>query len=163
MDAKQIELLQNMAIFGGLRNDSLEWLLEKSQTRSIPQGEFFFKQEDEGGSMFVVLEGTLSIQKSWKGYGQEIKTLSTGDCFGEMSLIDLQPRSASVQAVEDCTVIEITSAILDELRQRDLEEFALIYMNMGREISRRLRVTSKRLFNAKMQGYLGAEELYYDV
>ena len=72
--------------------------------------------------------------------------MGAGDCIGEMAIIDLQSRSASVRAVADCLAIEITRVTLNKLYQTDLEQFAIIMMNMGREVSRRLRIASDRLF-----------------
>jgi len=63
-----------------------------------------------------------------------------------MSLIDLFPRSTSVRAQKPCTAIEISSDALYEIYKRDLEQFALIQMNIAREISRRLRGADERLF-----------------
>jgi CRP-like cAMP-binding protein len=63
-----------------------------------------------------------------------------------MAIIDLQSRSASVRAVTDCRAIKINRATLHELYRKDLEQYAIIMMNMGREVSRRLREVSERLF-----------------
>ena len=60
--------------------------------------------------------------------------------------MDLSPRSASVRAVEDCTAIRISAANLYKLYEQDPKQFALIQMNMGREVSRRLREADDRLF-----------------
>jgi len=68
-----------------------------------------------------------------------LRELKRGDCFGEMSLMDLSPRSASVQAVENCRALEISTACLHQICELDLAQFAMIEMNMGREVSRRLR------------------------
>jgi CRP-like cAMP-binding protein len=63
-----------------------------------------------------------------------------------MALLDLFPRSASVRAVDDCRAIEIGSAALYRLFEHDAEQFALIQMNIAREVCRRLRATDERLF-----------------
>ena len=55
--------------------------------------------------MYVVETGEVSVLKSWNDEQYEIGRLGPGDCFGEMALIDLFPRSASVLAVRDCTAI----------------------------------------------------------
>jgi len=60
------------------------------------------------------------------------------------------PRSASVKAIEDCSAIELRPDHLMRLFERDVEQFALIQMNMGREVCRRLRATDERLFAAEM-------------
>lgn len=78
-------------------------------------------------------------------------TLKEGDCFGEMAVMDHCARSASVRAVEDCAAICISSANLYRVYGHDLKQFALIQMNMGREVCRRLRDADNRLFSASME------------
>jgi CRP-like cAMP-binding protein len=65
-----------------------------------------------------------------------------------MALLDLFPRSASVRAVEDCRALALTPAHLLRLFEHDAEQFALIQMNIGREMSRRLREADEQLFRA---------------
>jgi CRP/FNR family cyclic AMP-dependent transcriptional regulator len=79
-----------------------------------------------------------------------LRTLKEGDCFGEMAVMDLFPRSASIRAVEDCTAIRLSAANLYQVYEQDLKQFALIQMNMGREVSRRLREADNQLFRARM-------------
>ena len=65
-----------------------------------------------------------------------------------MALLDLFPRSASVLAVMPCTALHLTSDNFYELYKHDLEQFALVQMNLGREVTRRLRAADERLFRA---------------
>ncbi len=60
------------------------------------------------------------------------------------------PRSACVIAITDCSAIELTPQALAELFERDAEQFALIQMNIGREVCRRLRAADERLFRIRM-------------
>jgi CRP-like cAMP-binding protein len=150
MPAARIELLQCMPIFGGIRDETLGFLLELSPIARVPKDGFFFREDDEGQSMFVLEEGRVAVLKRWQGTDLLLRTLERGDCFGEMALLDLSPRSASVRAVEDCVAIELSAGGLYQLYQRDLEQFAMIEMNMGREVSRRLRESDARLFRARM-------------
>jgi CRP/FNR family transcriptional regulator, cyclic AMP receptor protein len=94
--------------------------------------------------------GKCAVLKSWQKEDYLLQTLQEGDCFGEMALIDHCPRSASVRAVEDCRATRISAADLHRVYARDLKQFALIQMNMGREVCRRLREANDRLFSAKM-------------
>ena len=139
-----------MPIFGGIRAEVLEFLLSASGTVCVPKGQFFFRENDKAESMFVLEAGQVAILKLWNGQQYLLQHLRQGDCFGEMALLDLFPRSASVLAAEDCRAIELSTASFHTVYQRDLEQFALIQMNIGREISRRLRVADEQLFRAKM-------------
>ena len=100
--------------------------------------------------MFVLEKGEADVLKSWHGQDYLLQTLKKGDCFGEMAVMDHCPRSASIHAVEDCTAIQISAANLYQVYAQDLKQFALIQMNMGREVCRRLREANARLFSAKM-------------
>jgi CRP/FNR family transcriptional regulator, cyclic AMP receptor protein len=139
MQEARIELLQRMPVFGGIRADILQFLLGLCPVVSVSSDEFFFREHDEGDSMFVLEAGKAAVLKSWRGQEYFLRTLKEGDCFGEMAVIDLLPRSASIRAVEDCTAIRLSAASLYQVYEHDLKQFALIQMNMGREVSRRLR------------------------
>ena len=150
MYTTSIELLQRMPIFGAIREDALMCVLEQAQTVVIRSQDYFFREGDEAGGMFVLESGSVAVLKGWKGRVFDLRHLVQGDCFGEMALMDLQPRSASVHALEDCTAIELRPDDLLRLFERDPEQFALIQMNMGREVCRRLRFTDELLFRAQM-------------
>ena len=149
MQEARIELLQRMPIFGGIQTETLQFLLASCPVVSVRTSEFFFREHDEGDSMYVLEVGEAAVLKSWRGHDRLLQTLNEGDCFGEMAVMDHCPRSASVRAVEDCLAIRISAANLYEVYAQDLKQFALIQMNMGREVCRRLREADNRLFGAK--------------
>ena len=150
MQEARIELLQRMPIFEGIHAETLQFLLGFCPIVSVPANEFFFREQQQGDSMFVLELGKVAVLKSWRGQDFLLQTLKEGDCFGEMAVMDHCPRSASVRAVEDCTAIHISAANLYQVYAHDLKQFALIQMNMGREVCRRLREAHRRLFSAKM-------------
>jgi CRP/FNR family cyclic AMP-dependent transcriptional regulator len=151
MQQARIELLQRMPIFGGVGASILQFLLGLCPVESVPTNEFFFREGDQADSMFVLEGGKAAVLKSWRGQDHLLRTLNQGDCFGEMAVMDLCPRSASVRAVVDCTAIRISAANLYQVYSQDLKQFALIQMNMGREVCRRLREADDRLFSARME------------
>ncbi|MCI0591484.1 MAG: cyclic nucleotide-binding domain-containing protein [Gammaproteobacteria bacterium] len=143
-----------MPVFGGIKEDILTFVLDLSPIVNVPKGDFFFRENDKGSSMFVLEKGKVAVLKPWKGRDYLLKYLESGDCFGEMALIDFCPRSASVLSVEDCTAIELTTSTLYRLYEMDLEQFTMIQMNMGREVTRRLREADDQLFQAKVEAKL---------
>jgi CRP-like cAMP-binding protein len=152
MEQARLELLQRMPIFGGIRGDTLEFLLSLSRPVSVKSGEFFFRENDPGNALFVLETGKVAVMKSWKGQQHLLRHLGNGDCFGEMALMDMLPRSASVVAIEDSTAIEISADCLYKVHKKDLEQFTLIQMNMGREVSRRLREVDEQIFRLEAEG-----------
>jgi CRP-like cAMP-binding protein len=91
--------------------------------------------------MYVVLRGEVEITKrSHRGTDARVAVLGPGDWFGEMSIVDVQPRSASVVALAPSNLLTITTNDLDQLYRQDLKAYAIIVLNLARELSRRLRV-----------------------
>jgi CRP-like cAMP-binding protein len=147
----RIRLLQNTPIFGGVTDEVLALLLDRVVEVAVRKGEFFFTEGDQGVSAFVLERGSVSILKKWEGKNYLLRHLHAGDCFGEVALMDFCRRSASVLADEDCAAIELSTSDLRQIATKDLEQFTMIYMNMGRELCRRLRDADERLFRAKIE------------
>jgi CRP-like cAMP-binding protein len=150
MQAMRMELLQQMPIFGGIDESALRLLLEPVPSISVAAGQFFFRERDPAECMYVLQSGRVAVLKDWAGRELLLRELGPGDCFGEMALLDLFPRSASVRALDDCVAMPLTPDHLYRLCKHDAEQFAMIQMNIGREMSRRLRDADEHLFRATM-------------
>lgn len=150
MDARRVELLQRMPVFGALDERALHLLVEAARRADVPAGGWFFREGDEARSMFVLESGRAIVTRQWQGREIELNRFGPGDCFGEMALMDMHPRSASVRALEPCVAIEFGPEEMLHLYEADLEQYALLQMNLGRELSRRLRATDELLFRAAM-------------
>jgi CRP-like cAMP-binding protein len=150
MDEARIARLQGMPVFGGLRPDVLASLLAASESVSVSKDAFFFREGDKAESMFVLESGEVAVLKRWEGRQYLLGNLRQGDCFGEMALLDLFPRSASVLATADCSALELSTASFFSLYETDLEQFAVVQMNIARELSRRLRAADERRFLAQV-------------
>jgi len=148
MNASRVELLQRMPIFSGIRPDTLECLLEEVRVRRVPTGDFFFRQGDQPAFMYVLETGQVTVRKQWQGRELVLGSLTEGECFGEMALIDMTPRSAAVRAERVCSAIEISSSHLYEVYEYDATQFAIIQINICRELCRRLRMTDQHLMQA---------------
>ncbi|QDV40744.1 cAMP-activated global transcriptional regulator CRP [Stieleria neptunia] len=160
----QTELIQQTPVCGGLRKETLQLILSQSEELEVAAGEFFFREGDAGDCLYVIQSGTAIVQRTWQGNAIVLARIQPGDCFGEMSLIDLQRRFAGVKAETDCSVIRVPYTALMRLCQVDMEQYAMVMMNLGREVSRRLRIAGERLF--RYQQELGQqwfdEELAFD-
>ena len=145
MDARRIDLLQQMPLFGGMSAATLELLAGDAHPVEMPAGGFFFREGEAGEHLFVLESGRVGVLREGGRGVITLRELGPGDCFGEMALIDFAPRSASVQALEPSRAVALPIARLHRLYEQDLEQFALLQMNLARELSRRLRVTMDRL------------------
>ena len=151
MSESSLKLLRNMPIFGGLKESALELILQASSTFTLAEDDFLFQEGDRAESVFVLKSGSVTIEKRLNGEPIQLGHLSEGDCIGEMALIDMQARSASVRANCQCEILEIPARSLRNLLKDDLEQYAMIMMNMGREVSRRLRRADERLLEMMLQ------------
>lgn len=151
MSNPRLALLQQMPIFGGITDEVLEFLLARTRIVHRRADEYFFNEGDKAEELYVLEEGKVEILRHWKGQDYRISAMSQGDCFGEMALIDFCPRSASVRATEDSSAIELSASALQELYEKDPTQFTMIYMNLARELSRRLREVNDLLFQATIQ------------
>jgi len=97
----------------------------------LPRGALIFEEGDTAAEMFVLLEGEVEIVAQ----GRVLQRLAAGSLFGEMALIDAQPRSAGCRAATDCRLVRISAKQFNFLVQ-NAPAFALLTL---RSVSARLR------------------------
>ncbi len=102
---------------------------------SFKKGELIFSEGDLGSEMFIIQNGKIRIFKNIDGFDQTLTVLEKGDFFGEMSILEGMPRSASVEAEEDCDLIKINSANFVAMIKSNIE----IAIRIMRKLSLRLR------------------------
>ena len=150
MDNDRIRLLQQMPIFGGVSHNTLAYLQDQAHVVSVPQGEFFFGEGELADAVYVLDKEQAFVYKSWRGDTYRLNNLHVGDCFGEMAIIEMSPRSAAVKAIENCRATRLSISVLYNIYEQQPDQYLLILMNMAREISRRLRLADERFFLAQI-------------
>ena len=132
--------------FGGLSDASLDVLLSMLVERSFQTGQTVVTEGEPGRSMFVVHSGELAVRR--RGYsGGFIHTadLGPGDFFGEMTLIEMQNRSATVVAETATVLYELTARNLYTYYKADVRGYVIVLQNVNRELCRRLRRADGRI------------------
>ena len=107
--------LQGMTLFAEFTDDEVQAFLELVDPLTVKSGEDIVKQDEHGDSMYVLLSGKASVIHRKEGKQFELATLGAGDFFGEIALVDEGPRSADVEAVEDCTLLQIPQSVIRAL------------------------------------------------
>ncbi|MDH5544239.1 MAG: cyclic nucleotide-binding domain-containing protein [Gammaproteobacteria bacterium] len=142
MRCPDTELL-SIPIFGGLHQQTVNDIIEKSSVFTCEPGVYMLCEGDTGDAFYILVGGQAKVVRG--DPEQHLFDLGRGDCFGEMALIDHQPRSASVRAISSCVVMEITQDTLFDLYQTNPKQYTLLHMNMAREVSRRLRYADNHI------------------
>lgn len=151
MDDRRRELLRATPLFGAIGDDALELLVSLGKPVSVAEGDYFFREGERGASAFLLEEGRVAVLRRFQEQDHLLRELASGDFFGEVALLDFGPRSASIRALTPCRGLEISARDLRQLSEAHLKDFALVYMNLGREVSRRLRKADERLFRALLE------------
>jgi CRP/FNR family transcriptional regulator, cyclic AMP receptor protein len=137
--------------FGGLSDASFDLLVSMLVERRLDAGATVVAEGEEGRSMFIVHSGELVVSKL-AGAGRSIRMsgLRPGDFFGEMTLIEMQNRSATVVAESPTVLYELTARNLYTYYKADIHAYVIVMHNINRELCRRLRRADNRIAELQM-------------
>ena len=129
--------VRGVPIFKELRDDFLVRLASIMDELSFPTRHTIFTQGQEGRSLYILVSGRVKVHIG----NRELARLEQGACFGEMSLFDAEPRSASITTLEPCECLMLTQQQLYEA----IDETPGIAVNIIRLLSRRIRELNIKL------------------
>lgn len=132
--------IRGVPIFKELRDDFLVRLASVMDEVTFKSGHTIITEGQEGRALYIVVLGRVSVHLR----GQELTQLAPGTCFGEMSVFDAEPRSASVTALETCNCLVLTQQQLYDA----IDETPGIAVNIIRLLSRRIRELNRE-FNGR--------------
>ncbi len=136
--------VRGVPIFKELRDDFLIRLASIMDELAFPSKHTIFTQGQEGRSMYIVVSGRVRVYVNTANGEREIAQLDKGATFGEMSLFDAEPRSASVSTLTSCECLILTQQQLYEA----IDETPGIAVNIIRLFSIRIRELNERLNKA---------------
>ncbi len=139
--ARKIDTLKRIPLFARLRYKEMVRLLEIITVERLAAGEVIIEEKSVGEEMYVVLTGEVEVLRG----GEVVATLGTGNHFGEMSLIDLEPRSATVRASVDTRLMIMHKRPLFALLQREPHLGMKVFWAFLKAMSHRLREQDREL------------------
>jgi CRP/FNR family cyclic AMP-dependent transcriptional regulator len=137
-----LEYMQKVPLFSKLNTEQLVAIANICNKKTFKAGTVLFQEKEFGSVFYIVASGSVKIYTS--AQSQEEKILSifkSGDSFGELSLIDGQPRSASAATLEESTLITLLGDEFIEILRANFE----ICFAIMQELSHRLRDTNQHV------------------
>jgi CRP/FNR family cyclic AMP-dependent transcriptional regulator len=148
------ELLANIPLFESLTPEDLDALSGRLEKVEYPEGDVIFRQGDEGSSLFIIEDGAVEISYG-EGRGKvTLATLFTGQYFGELSLFDGSPRSATAMSHKQSRLIRLDRSDLVDFVNRNPPAALRIIA----EMSERLRQTNELMSQQVSRNVLQEEE-----
>ncbi len=132
---KSNKLLQNVP------DEVISEIAKSSYVENFKAGRIILHEGETGDKACLLVKGRVKIVKLSDSEGRILYEMSDGDFFGEMALIDLHPRSASVVALTDCEIISIPAHIFRQI----IHKCPQILINIAEGLSVRLRVSNEKL------------------
>ena len=141
-----LEILAEIDIFSGLPPVHLRRVVDIGVEESYRTGATVFSEGEAGDKFYQILEGAVRISRFVPGMGEEaLAVLRPGAYFGEMSLIDDAPRSATAVCHEKCRLFVVNRKDLEDLLFVDRDLAYELLWNWVRTLSRRLRATNDKM------------------
>lgn len=141
-----LEILSQIDLFSGLPQGHLRRVVDIGVEEAYKGGATIFPEGTPGDKFYVIVDGAVRISRIVPGMGEEaLAVLRPGNYFGEMSLIDDAPRSATAVCHEKCRLFVINRRDLEDLLFVDRDLAYELLWNWVRTLSRRLRATNDKM------------------
>ncbi|OPY75584.1 MAG: transcriptional activator FtrB [Syntrophorhabdus sp. PtaU1.Bin153] len=134
-----IAILSRISVWGGFTEEQQAKIYRRLEVGIYKKGEYIFRKGDQPTHIYIVKSGKIDLLASDRDVTVQKETVEAGGCFGIASLMAMQPQMVTAVATEDSEVMVLSRQALLELRYEDIELFALLMMNIAREIARRLK------------------------
>ncbi len=147
-ESKSSGFLKEVNLFDGLDNKVINQIFRLGLIQNFQAGDLIIREGQHGGNLHILISGKADVVKSVKGgkaRGKGLSTLNRGSVFGEMSVFDGAPYSASVRAVSDCDVHIIRGTDFERFLQANPGTAYTIFKKLIASISNRLRRTNLAL------------------
>lgn len=143
-----MELLKKIPLFRECTNQELIKIEKLMQKVTFNAGDVLFRRGDVGDALYLIREGVVEVLvPSPEAENMEVvvAVIEAGDLFGEMALVEGEPRSATIRARTEAKLLRIKKQYFDDLMKHEHEIAFKIYRRLTIILSQRLRDTTERL------------------
>ena len=143
-------MLSSSPLFDMLSDNELESVAELSRPRHFRAGQAVFEEGELGDCVYVIVSGEVEIvHRDSAGQQRTLKVLSSPECFGEMSLLDKEYRSATARAKTDAELLQLSAEDLTTFREQYRDGFTFLVINIAKVLAARLREANLRLLDQR--------------
>ncbi len=153
LEEESRDTLSKFRLFTGFHQGELEALIALSDVITVKAGTEIVREGDPGHCMFVILSGKAKVFQKLTTSELDLATLSAGDFFGEVSLVDDGIRSANVVASEDCRLLKITRMVIGVLAGIQPSAAIQLLAAIGRSVVQRLRDNNQKYLDLILAGH----------
>jgi CRP/FNR family transcriptional regulator, cyclic AMP receptor protein len=140
--AERLAFLREVRLFKDIGEPELAALGESLRERPLRRGQVLFREGELGEEMFIVVRGSIVVSKPVKErVEQALARMGPGDFFGEMSLFDRAPRSATIQADSDASLLALDREALRRLTEVSPRAAAAFFHALVQVFIERLRAS----------------------
>jgi len=142
----KVDHLAQSPLFERLSTEELTYISSLSRPAHMRAGERIFEEGSVGDSVFIIVKGQVEVtRRDITEEAKQLAIISAPGFFGEMSLIQKEFRSASITALTDVELLQVSAENLVAFRRRYRDGFTFIVINIARVLAARLRESSARL------------------
>jgi CRP/FNR family cyclic AMP-dependent transcriptional regulator len=135
--------LRDVLLFKDIAEDEETAVWARLQERRLRRGDVLFREGEKGKELFIIRSGAVIVSKHVKGRVEQVLArLGPGDFFGEMSLFDDQPRSATIQAETETIMYGLDRSSLDHLIEQNPRAATAFFTQVVLVLVKRLRDSS---------------------
>ncbi len=136
-----INIIKGCPLFYEFYDEEIEAVIKDCNVASFADGEYLFREGDDGQDVLILLSGKAEVCKGTK----VLTSITKGDMLGELALVTQQARNADVRAVGATDVLYLRYDYIYGLFDKAPRPFALFFVNLSRILSRRLAVAGQDL------------------
>jgi len=137
--------MTNVSLFRGLEPAEVSRLMEIARAERYPAGSEIIREQEPNAALVIIKQGRARVSRLSAGRDVELGEIGEGGFFGEISVFDPGPATATVRAINAVTVLKIEKEELDRLLDQEPELGVRLLRLMTAEICRRIRATDQKL------------------
>jgi SulP family sulfate permease len=139
---------RSLEVLQSLSEEQMEVLKPRLRRQAFEQGQQVFTEGAESKELYIIAQGSASVKIRLAGTDREARlvTFAPGTVFGEIALLDTEPRSATITADEPLVCYVLTASDFEEIKKSHPAIAIMLLTNLGRELSSRLRRVNRIIY-----------------